>query len=558
MEEVVKDFYFFKKSCKIAKINYKNIFYHFFLITILVVFIAIIASTLPLLLKIIVDSINTETKHKASLYLIVLAGIYGIAWIANESSDWIKGALTSYFLSKIEISIYIYFMDKVFKSKYYEQKRIDKGKFLSEVKRAGESSGQLFYILFWTILPISVQFLFSLYVIMKNVNTWLSVFIGIFLISSLYLSIKISNKSKNIHPIIYSAKNLIDSHTVSRLNFLFEIKTNNNYKYELESCHKVGEEFVSKIFKANVMSAKLMLVQIIFIGILLITSNMYLIIKIPEYNYTSGDFVMISGYIIQLSTPIIMLSQFLIQLKGHFISISDILKYLDLNEDSQNKQIKEIEDFDLVFYAKNMTINTNKKISFGIKRGYWYSIIGSSGSGKSTFIKSILKLHDTSHEKLNFFGIDIDTLSSYDIISYVSVVNQDTAFFKDSLENNLFYSSVKERDLDYVSDILRKLNLNNFVEYIYSGSNDWIDKASGGELQRLSIVRAYLREKSIIILDEPTSALDGINSNVVLKFVEENFDTIIMITHDRDSLVFSDYIMDLDEKEPRFIDFLAG
>ena len=543
-----------KRGIEIARNNYKNLSIHFLLITLTVLFIALLSAFIPLILKKIVDSADaTQIFTHPLSYFIALAVIYGLMWTANEASDWIKGAFTSFFLASIESSLYRFFINKLFRTKYHYQESIDKGTFVAEIDRAGSSVGQIIYIIFWSMIPMLVQFIVAFAVIAKNVNFGLSLFINIFLIASFFIALKLASQTQKIYPLIYSARNMMTSHAVDKLNFLFEIKTNNTYQHELSILDDVSENYVSKIFKANLLSAKLMLIQVMFIGFLLIISNIYLVIKISQSELTAGDFVLISGYIIQLSAPIIMLSQMLIQLKGHVIDVSDVFKYIDLPEDSDMDVTLTVDFNDYVYSIKNLVIGaTGKLVTLDIKEGHWYSIIGESGSGKSTFIKLLLNLADSQFDRFEFGGHNMNDINCESVLSQVAVVNQKPSLFNGSLWDNLNYANPNPPSLDMLIPMLETLNLTNFIPFLETESTDWVNQASGGELQRLSILRAYLRKKPVVILDEPTSSLDEKNVLTVLKFIKDNFATVIIVTHNTGALRFTDYVMDLSDEKPSF------
>lgn len=545
-----------QKGFFLAKINYSKIWRHLFLITILILFIAALSAFIPFMLKLLVDSISQKPENTHIKYLLFLAIAYAVMWTLNQASDWIKGGFTSYFLSSIDASIYQFFLEKIIRAQHNQQQLIDHGKFISEVQRAGNSIGQVVYIIVWTMLPMIIQLLMAFIIIAQTISIGFSTFLVFFLILALFLALKLMQKSMHIHPMIYSAKNMIMSHGVERLNLLYEIKTNILENKERAILNNISKEFVNKIFSANLRSAKLMALQIVFIGVLLITSNVYLIFQITQKYLTAGDFVMITGYIIQLSLPIIMLSQLLIQLKGNIIAISDVFKYIDIPEDkSLNKNYKANFQQSIYHIDQLKIAHLKKSINVIIKKGYWYTIIGESGSGKSSLIHSLLALNDVNYSKFEFGGIDIQELSHQNILSYIAVVNQQSVTYKVSLTESLSFASDISITKEMMRNTLNKLQLNHLVNYLESDSIEWIKNLSGGELQRLSICRAYLRQTPIIILDEPTSALDERNTENVLQFLANSFSTVIMVTHNSSALKFSNYVMDMDDPSPEFVQY---
>lgn len=160
----------------------------------------------------------------------------------------------------------------------------------------------------------------------------------------------------------------------------------------------------------------------------------------------------------------------------------------------------------------------------------FYSIIGESGSGKSTLLNIIGKIEKEtsgsilySDEKIDFFHKD-----------YVSFVFQDNNLIEDfSLIQNLKIVSKKDPN-----NLLKKVQL-------FEKRNVPVNKLSGGEKQRLALVRAILKDCKVIILDEPTLNLDKKNSNIIIDILKEisSSKLVIISTHDDEVIKYSDYLI---------------
>lgn len=557
-----------QKGFLLAKVHYQKLWQHLFILTIFILLIAAFSAFIPFVLKLLVDSVTqnvanqslfvdkTETTHIH--YLLFLAIVYAVMWTLNQASDWIKGGFTSYFLSSIDASIYRLFLEKIMQATYSAQQSIDHGKFISQIQRAGNGIGQVVYILIWTMLPMMVQLVMAFIIIDNTINMKFSIFLLAFLLFALALALKLMQKSMDIHPMIYSAKNLMMSHGVERLKLLYEIKTNLAYHKEIAMLNKVSNTFVSKIFAANLQSAKLMALQIGFIGVLLMTSTVYLVLQTAKQQLSAGDFVMIIGYIIQLSLPMIMLSQLLIQLKGTIIAIADVFEYVDIAQDKPVNNNYHANFQHSVYHIKQLQLpHVHKLVNVLIQQGYWYAIIGKSGSGKSSFIQTLLALKDVDYLTFEFGGSDIQQLSYQNVLAYVVVVNQQSVVYKLPLADSLGYTHQADISYEMLHSVFKQLNLTHLLHYLETKSEEWVNQVSGGELQRLSICRAYLRQKPIIILDEPTSALDKQIADKVLQFLAENFSTVIMVTHNTNTLRFADYVMNMDDSAPSFTCHIA-
>ena len=172
--------------------------------------------------------------------------------------------------------------------------------------------------------------------------------------------------------------------------------------------------------------------------------------------------------------------------------------------------------------------------------------MGKSGSGKSTLINIICGFLIPQKGKIL---IDQNLMSENNLFYWqknISIVDQQTFLFNDSIENNItLVSSGELINQDRLNDAINKSQLNEFISGLEQGVKTIINQdstnLSGGEKQRLSIARALYRNRKILILDEPTSALDKENSQKVINIIKnlENITTII-ITHDKEILSICD------------------
>lgn len=189
-----------------------------------------------------------------------------------------------------------------------------------------------------------------------------------------------------------------------------------------------------------------------------------------------------------------------------------------------------------VKYEKTVLENINLKLDKKI-----YGLMGTTGSGKTTFVKAILGLIKYEGEIL-LDGKQLDTRKGFQVVF-----------------QNPFNSFDPKRSIGFsISEIIRLNNTNYNLDELAEkvGINpEFMDKypseLSGGELQRLSIARALAGNPEVFILDEPTSALDVENQKKILDILKEIKDvTIIFISHDMNVLKYlSDEILVLNPKK---------
>ncbi len=185
-------------------------------------------------------------------------------------------------------------------------------------------------------------------------------------------------------------------------------------------------------------------------------------------------------------------------------------------------------------YDKNNIVLKN--ININIEGGKINALVGLSGAGKSTLLNLIPRIYDKSSG-----DIIIDNQSIYDVNlaslrNQISIVDQNTTLFDDTIYNNIIYAkpnATREEVLE-----ASKLSMSeDFINKLDKGFDTLVGengtRLSGGEKQRISIARAFLRKSKIILLDEPTSSLDSETENKIqlaLKKLTEN-KTAIVIAH---------------------------
>ena len=192
-------------------------------------------------------------------------------------------------------------------------------------------------------------------------------------------------------------------------------------------------------------------------------------------------------------------------------------------------------------------------ITFRIKKGEMTSIVGRTGSGKSTLVSLLLRLYDCKENTILIDNIDIRAYSNDSIRDHISFVHQDPILFKDSLYKNVIYGAKKDVSKEKVIEILTKLNLGPLLRALKNGIDTEISSKgvdlSGGEKQRISLARAFFNNADIVVFDEPTSALDALTEYEIKSAVDELIKnkTVIIIAHRLYSIKGSNKVVVIEE-----------
>ena len=180
--------------------------------------------------------------------------------------------------------------------------------------------------------------------------------------------------------------------------------------------------------------------------------------------------------------------------------------------------------------------NVLNDVSFCLAPGKRVALVGPSGGGKSTLVRLALRFWDPTAGAIRLDGQDIRHYALDDLRAFVSVVDQDTYLFNDTIRGNLLLArpDASESDLERV---LEQAQLTALVRRLPKGLTTWVGeqglRLSGGERQRIAIARALLKEAPLLILDEPTANLDPLTERALLDDLDMLMQgrSVLLITH---------------------------
>ena len=236
------------------------------------------------------------------------------------------------------------------------------------------------------------------------------------------------------------------------------------------------------------------------------------------------------------------------------IPIIDTENTVSANEKGNNLDLKNasIKFNDVNFnYQLNDNQEVLKNINILIGGGKMTALVGYSGSGKSTLLNLIPRIYDPISGNIEMDGQRINEVNLFSLRKEISIVDQNTTLFDDTVFNNIKYAKPNANDEEVFN--AAKISLStDFIDKLEKKFDTLIGengvKLSGGEKQRLSIARAMLKKSSIILLDEATSSLDSETENKIqeaLKILTRNKTTIV-IAHRLSTILNSNNIYVID------------
>ena len=236
------------------------------------------------------------------------------------------------------------------------------------------------------------------------------------------------------------------------------------------------------------------------------------------------------------------------------LPIIDINNEINLNEDKVKLSISE---GNIIFENVNFTYKSNptnkvlQNIAVNFAGGKMTALVGYSGSGKSTLLNMIPRIYAPTTGSVLLDNQDISKFNLASLRSQISIVDQNTTLFDDTVLNNIKYAR-PEASNEEVFEAAKLSMCKEFIDNLENGFETMIGengvKLSGGEKQRLSIARAFLKKSKIILLDEATSSLDSETEEKIQKALSQlTFNkTTIVIAHRLSTILSSDNIFVVD------------
>ncbi len=233
--------------------------------------------------------------------------------------------------------------------------------------------------------------------------------------------------------------------------------------------------------------------------------------------------------------------------------IKEILEVKQVVNDNGNKKEDNIKNsvvsFKDVWFGYEPLLPVIKNITATIQEGRITTIVGRSGSGKTTMAKLIMRFYQPDKGSIYLGNVDINKLAIMEYRKRIAYVPQDAAFFDDTLIYNISYYLEGNVDPIKIIAASKAAEIHDDIMRFSLGYDTIIGERgvslSGGQRQKVSLARAMIIDPEIIILDEVTSNLDAFSARVVsstiLKLIKGK--TTIWITHNVDEVMSSDYVL---------------
>ena len=326
-------------------------------------------------------------------------------------------------------------------------------------------------------------------------------------------------------------------------------KVRNSFVGKLRSYARSNEEYMKKTLvyqPLNTVSLAASYIIAVACGFYFINLGMM----------TLGELISVCVVIGMIQWPYIALSELVImiievrQATKRVLEISD--KKADVNNDLAESNFEfnssiEFKEFNFSFEDNNHVL---EDINFTINKGETIGVVGKTGSGKTTFIKQLLRLYPIEENTLLLDGKGIERYYDYSVRAKIGYAPQEYQLFSKSIkENVLFYRYDLEDKLD---EVLEQADIKKDISRFKDGIDTLVGEnglsLSGGQKQRLGIARALLSDPDILILDDSLSAVDSNTEKTIIENIKKTREgkTNIIVAHRISAVRHADKIVVLD------------
>lgn len=467
---------------------------------------------------------------------IILVVIYGIGLLVNYVQGYVMATVTQ----KITKNMRTKMSDKINKIPLSYFDKTTYGDVLSRVTNDVDLIGQTLNNSISSLVGAVALFLGSL--IMMFVTNWIMALAGICatLLGFILMSVIIARSQKYF---VMQQESLgeLNGHVEEVYTGHVVVKAYNAEKQEKRVFDKINNRLYTSAWKSQFLSG-LMMPLMSFVGNLgyVVVSVVGAVLAINGY-ISFGVIVAFMIYIRLFTQPLNQIAQGVTNLQSTAAATERVVEFLaenELQDESEKTVVLKNVKGDVDFENVSFGYNPNKKIinnfSTKVKAGQKVAIVGPTGAGKTTLVNLLMRYYEIDGGSIKIDGVDIKNITRENVHSLFSMVLQDTWLFYGTIKENVRYMLDNVTD-EQIVEACKSVGIDHYIRSLPNGYDTLLDDSttiSAGQKQLLTIARAIVQDRPMLILDEATSSVDTRTEILIQRAMDK-------LTQDRTSFVIA-------------------
>ena len=505
--------------------------------------------------KILMDEV---LPYGLSNLLVTLIVVFSLVSITNTLVGFVRQWVLIYLSIKIDIPLMLGYFGHIFKlpMKFFATRKT--GDITTRYSDANTIKSIFTSIALSLVMDISMAIITGVILFRMN-STLFSISLFMALVSILLVLIyKQPYKKINEETMVQSAA--LNSQMIESLRGIETIKCNANEDTQLENLEK---EYI-KSLKISLRSSRIstgqgLISTFISTGFSMLTTYVG-ISQVLHGEMTLGGFMAFSTLSSYFTSPLSNLIGLQMSIQEAGISmkrLTEIMDYPAEDEANEGSELIPLEKVEGDIEFKDVTFRYGNRapaldhISFTIPAGKKVALVGSSGSGKSTITKLLLKYYDPEEGEIDFNGVNLAEYTHDSVRRAIAYVPQNIELFSKTIYDNIRISRM-DATMEEVKEAAKKADAHEFIRHLPLQYNTYLEEAgnglSGGEKQRIALARAFLKDSGLYILDESTSNLDFATENLIFNMIYEQLAdrSMLIVAHRLSTVRDCDLILVMD------------
>ena len=411
-----------------------------------------------------------------------------------------------------------------------------------------------------TIIQIvtSVMTIIGILIMMLSINVTMTLVVLILVPIMFFIFGTIIGISQKYFTVQQKTLAKVNSEVEESFSGLNVITAFNHQEKSIETFNKENEKLYRASWKAQFLSG-IMFPIINFIGNLgyVMVAIVGGILSING-KISVGNIQSFIQYVRNFTNPIGQIAQIINQLQSMSAASERIFEFLDAEEEILVEKEEKMDnslglvEFNNISFSYDGKKTVIDNFSSKVSKNKTVAIVGPTGAGKTTIVKLLMRFYDVDNGEIKVNGANIKNIKRKNLRDNFTMVLQDTWLFKGSVMENIRYAKLSATD-EEVKEAAKKAHANHFIESLPNSYdfeiNEEASNLSNGEKQLITIARAILADKPILILDEATSSIDTRTEVLVQKAMNKLMEnrTTFVIAHRLSTIRNADTILVLKE-----------